>query len=166
MLAKALDGSYAICPKVNLGDIFYVAHPNENLSYRNKINQKHVDFLLCDPTTMKPIVGVELDDASHSRTDRQDRDQFVDQVFEAAGLPLLHVRAASGYNPQQLAQLVREAVAGRAVPEKVTAQEAGTPICPKCGIAMVQRTAKKGGQQGEKFLGCSNYPRCREVKSI
>ncbi len=166
VLVMGLNGSFVICPKVNLADIFFVAHPHQNQSYRNKIDRKHVDFLLCDPTTMKPIVGVELDDASHSRPDRQDRDRFVDQVFEAAGLPLLHVRAASGYNPQQLVQLVHEAAAGRAVTEKETVHQDGTPICPKCKMEMVLRTAKKGGQQGEKFWGCCNYPKCREIVNL
>ena len=166
VLAMGLEGSFAICPKVNLADIFFVARPDENRSYRNKIDRKHVDFLLCDPMTMKPIIGVELDDASHSRPDRQDRDRFVDQVFDAAGLPLLHIHAASGYNPQQLARLVHEAVAGHAVPEKVTAQQEGTPICPKCRIEMAMRTAKKGSQQGGKFWGCSNYPKCREIVNL
>lgn len=30
---------------------------------------------------MRPIVGVELDDSSHKRADRQERDEFVDSVF-------------------------------------------------------------------------------------
>lgn len=166
VLATALDGSYTICPKVNLADIFYVARPNENLSYRNKINQKHVDFLLCDLTTMKPLVGVELDDSSHTRSDRQNRDQFVDGVFEVAGIPILHVTAANGYNPQQLVQLVCQAVTGRMVQENLAAEELSTPTCPKCGIGMVLRTAKKGVQQGESFWGCYNYPKCREMKSV
>lgn len=108
VLMLGLDGSHLVCPKVNLADIFFVARPNENQSYRNKIDRKHVDFLLLDPTTMKPIIGVELDDASHARRDRQDRDEFVDQVFEAAGLPLLRVRAAASYSPQNIADLVRQ----------------------------------------------------------
>lgn len=163
VLLTGLDGSFTVCPKVNLSDVIFVVGRHGSQSYRNKIDRKHVDFLLCAPTTMMPIIGVELDDASHSRPDRQDRDRFVDQVFEAAGLPLLHVRAASGYNPQQLSQLVHDAVAGHPVHEKVIAQQDGTPVCPKCGIEMVQRTATKGGQQGKKFWGCSNYPKCREV---
>lgn len=165
VLVMALDGSHLVCPKVNLADIFFVARPNENQSYRNRIDRKHVDFLLCDPTTMKPIMGVELDDASHARRDRQDRDEFVDQVFEAAGLPLLRVRAAAGYSPQTIADLVRQANSGRAIPEKTGAKNAGTPICPKCGNQMVLRTAKKGDQKGEEFWGCKNYPRCREIVS-
>ena len=41
--------------------------------------------------------------------------------------------------------------------------EQGTPLCPKCGVQMVIRTAKKGNQRGEEFWGCRNYPKCREI---
>lgn len=34
-------------------------------------------------------------------------------------------------------------------------------LCPKCEHALVLRTATKGKNAGEKFLGCSNFPRCR-----
>lgn len=161
----ALYGSHLVCPKVNLADIFFVARPNHNQSYRNKIDRKHVDFLLCDPATMKPIMGVELDDASHVRRDRQDRDEFVDQVFEVAGLPLLRVRAAASYSPQNIADLVRQSISGRAIPDRTAANQAGTPTCPKCGTPMVLRTAKRGNQKGEEFWGCQNYPQCRETQN-
>ncbi|OQK15122.1 nuclease [Methyloprofundus sedimenti] len=36
--------------------------------------------------------------------------------------------------------------------------------CPKCGEAMVLRTAKRGDNQGKQFWGCSGYPKCREVR--
>lgn len=165
VLILALDGSHLVCLKVNLADIFFVARPNENQSYRNKIDRKHVDFLLCDLATMNPVMGVELDDASHARRDRQDRDQFVDQVFEAAGMPLVRVRAAASYSPQNIADLVRQTISGRAIPEKAVVKNAGTPICPKCGTQMVIRTAKRGDQKGEEFWGCKNYPKCREIVS-
>lgn len=38
--------------------------------------------------------------------------------------------------------------------------------CPRCGSHMVVRTAKKGANAGNKFLGCSTFPRCRAVKNI
>lgn len=40
--------------------------------------------LLCEPKTMKPLLGIELDDASHIRTNHQARDEFVNRVFAAA----------------------------------------------------------------------------------
>ena len=36
-------------------------------------------------------------------------------------------------------------------------------ICKRCGGAMVERRNKKTGQ---KFLGCSNYPKCRNIEQI
>lgn len=33
--------------------------------------------------------------------------------------------------------------------------------CPQCGAAMVRRTAKRGGNAGQSFWGCSHYPACR-----
>ncbi len=112
---------------------------------------------------MRPILGVELDDATHARRDRQDRDHFVDEVFEAAGLLLLRVRAASGYVPQQISEQVQQAIGERAASKKSEKHQQGTPICPKCDSPMVLRTAKKGDQKGEDFWGCSNYPRCRQM---
>src|SRR5690554_1005027 len=38
--------------------------------------------------------------------------------------------------------------------------------CPKCSAAMVLREAKKGANAGEKFWGCSAFPKCRAVLKI
>ncbi len=44
--------------------------------------------------------------------------------------------------------------------------EENAQTCQKCGSAMVVRVAKKGNRAGEKFLGCSNFPRCRFTMPI
>lgn len=38
--------------------------------------------------------------------------------------------------------------------------------CPRCGSKLVIRTATKGYHAGEKFWGCSNYPKCRYIQNI
>ena len=38
------------------------------------------------------------------------------------------------------------------------------PICPKCQIPMTLRETKKGNHIGQKFYGCSNFPKCKEIK--
>jgi len=68
----------------------------------NRIDRKHLDFLLCDPTTLRPMVAIELDDASHARRDRVDRDAFVDKVLDVVGLPLVRIRAQMDYDPREL----------------------------------------------------------------
>lgn len=166
VLAAAIGSQAIICPKVGLGDVFYVAHSNNKQSFRNKIDRKHVDFLLCDPQTMRPRLGIELDDASHGRAERVERDQFVDGVFAAAGLPLLRFPARSGYDPKALSaqlapHLSQQDVASVASPP---VQSGVPPVCPKCGITMVQRVASKGQNIGKTFWGCPNFPQCREIR--
>ena len=155
-------------------DIFFVVRPNENQTYRGRIAQKHLDFLLCDPKSMRPIVGIELDDASHARQDRQERDAFVDRVFQAAGLPLIHIPAKGSYSPGELsAQLAHYLGKAPAIPTATPVEPAqapaagpGAPLCRKCGVPMVVRTAARGARQGEQFYGCPNYPKCRETLPI
>ena len=38
--------------------------------------------------------------------------------------------------------------------------------CPRCGQPLVEREAKKGTHVGEKFWGCSAYPKCRYIEKI
>ena len=164
VLKQVVPNEMIICPKVNLYDLFFVVKPNENISFRNKIDRKHVDFLLCDPISVTPLLGIELDDSSHSRKDRQMRDQFVNEVFEAAGIPLLHVTAARGYSVPEINDMIQDCLnetISRTVEKNVSNH---TPICPKCDTSMVLRTATKGKRIGQQFWGCSNYPDCREIK--
>ena len=39
-------------------------------------------------------------------------------------------------------------------------------VCPSCGSDLVERTVKQGSRTGNRFLGCSNYPKCKFSKDI
>jgi hypothetical protein len=106
VLHTAIGDRTVICPKVRMTDILYVSNRRENYSYVGKISQKHVDFLLCDPKSMKPILAIELDDSSHKRTDRAERDAFVNRAFETAGLPLIRIPARKSYHTNEIAGLI------------------------------------------------------------
>ena len=173
VLQQAVNGQWLIFTKVSLGDLFYAQTGDraQNQAYRNKINRKHVDFLLCKTDTLRPVLGIELDDASHQRADRQARDAFVDEVFAAAELPLLHQPVQRSYIARELAETIAatigepvteplQPVAPKPAPEKATA----VPFCPKCGQPMVLRVVKKDGpHKGKKFWGCKDFPKCRGV---
>ncbi len=179
LVLKNVVGEYlSICPKVSLADIFFVMRPNENMSAYNRINRKHVDFLVCEPKSMKPRFAIELDDSSHQRSDREERDDFVDSVFIAANLPLIRITARNGYNTAELSALIKQTLRdGNSsmqdqkpfheidVPSPAQQEQSpySIPFCPKCGERMVLRTAHQGAQTGKQFFGCTNYPKCRTV---
>lgn len=112
VLRTTLSPDVTIVIKPRLGDILFVRQPHINQAARNRIDRKHVDFLLCETASMKPRLVVELDDVSHQRKDRQERDEFVDSALKAACLPILHVRAARAYVPQELFAQIQQAIAG------------------------------------------------------
>ena len=172
VLRLTVGETYVICPKVRLADLFYVTRPHENQGAQNRITPRHVDFVLCDPATLRPVAGLELDDSTHRRARAVETDAFKDGLFAAVGLPLIRVPAQRAYETAQvralLAQVMRldgtavvPAVSEPVVPPP-TASDA-PPACPKCGVPMARRTAQRGDNRGNSFWGCVNYPRCRQV---
>jgi restriction system protein len=49
---------------------------------------------------------------------------------------------------------------------KISPMVTDNQICPKCGSAMVKRTAKQGANTGKAFWGCTNFPQCRGTVPI
>ena len=59
VLRTAVGDRALIRLKVSLGDLFYAKadDPRHYRTLSNRIDRKHVDFLLCDPHTVKPLIG-------------------------------------------------------------------------------------------------------------
>jgi len=113
VLKGVAAGRYEVFAKVRIGDLLYVpGREEERQSYQNKIQAKHVDFLLCDQQALSPVVAIELDDASHRSARRRERDAFVNQAMNGAGLPLVRVPAQASYSPAELAARLDSAMTG------------------------------------------------------
>jgi len=100
-----LSSDVRVFGKVRLEDIIGVKsglERDERQAARNRITSKHVDFLLVRAGDLAPLAGIELDDSSHEREDRRQRDEFVDAAFASADLPLLHVTVKNSYDPVEL----------------------------------------------------------------
>jgi hypothetical protein len=101
-----------ILAKVRLADVFRVRRQSAGLGWRPAfaaISQKHVDFLLVREEDCCPVLGIELDDGSHRRPDRVERDRFVRALFSDCGLPLMRVPAQRLYTPAAVRRWVYEA---------------------------------------------------------
>ncbi len=48
----------------------------------------------------------------------------------------------------------------------IVAEKKNNQACPKCGGEMVVRKGKKGQNIGNKFWGCSSFPKCRGIVNI
>ncbi|WP_019679786.1 DUF2726 domain-containing protein [Ruminococcus flavefaciens] len=90
---KPLADEYGlnIYTKVRLADLIEPKPKEENpfwMECFNKIKAKHIDFALADDDT-SIVALIELDDTSHARPDRVERDDFVNAVLANTGYTLL-----------------------------------------------------------------------------
>jgi hypothetical protein len=181
-----------ICPKVGLKDFFFIGKGvgKEYMKYFGKIAKKHVDFLLCEPGTMRPLCGIELDDFSHTSKKGYMRDVFVDKVYKDANFELIRISTKSRYSQSEIEVALtgvfnrRQVMPQENIPHINLVQNNAIPnlvsqnksvltdvksvnnievLCPKCGIPMISRKAFRGPNKGKEFFGCVNYPDCKEV---
>lgn len=83
---------YILFAKVRLHDLVEpVRGCSQYMTYLNKVQAKHVDFVLCSQKLVAKAV-IELDDRSHDDPKRKERDRFVDAALKAAGYKILHIR--------------------------------------------------------------------------
>ena len=192
VLEQALANSrYRVFGKVRLGDIVKPAKgltASKRTTAQNRINQKHVDFLICSASDLAVVAVVELDDQSHARDDRAGRDSFVDDALTMARIPVVRFPAKKSYalpevtaklqgiladlqgttsstfNSEVVATAPAPPQAKSATPDAVSVVVA--PVCEKCSAEMVKRQAKNGPHAGKFFWACSTYPKCRNVVAI
>ncbi|MFC1789493.1 DUF2726 domain-containing protein [Patescibacteria group bacterium] len=111
VLEQAIENKYYIFPQVHLSDLIYTTAKRKNYyRYLNKINRKSVDFVLVEKNYLNPLLAIELDDSSHNNEGRIKRDEFVEDAFEDAGLPLLRIKNSYSYDIQKVKELINNSL--------------------------------------------------------
>lgn len=86
------ENNLHIISKVRLADLVEVKKEleyKEKQKYFNKIKNKHIDFVICNPDNLAVIALVELDDKSHDNKDRAERDEFINKLCESVGYTII-----------------------------------------------------------------------------
>ena len=109
-LLLAVGTRYVVFAKVRLADLCQDLDRWADTAAFNQVSSKHVDFVLCDATTFKPVLAVELDDRSHVRANRRDRDALVDRVFQTMGLGAYRQWVRRSYDPAAIARGIEDAL--------------------------------------------------------
>jgi hypothetical protein len=152
-------------------------------SFRNRIKSRHIDIVVVERKTFKPVWAIELDDKSHDSAKRKERDSFLDNAFEAAGLPLVRFKAKRSYTFADLQSALgldqtnfsthktiieREESMGPVVDPISASRVEGTPerFCPRCYAPMIRKRVRSGKHAGTEVMACSRYPKCRKLFPI
>ncbi len=108
ILKQIVGDRYHIESQVKLSGIVKPTDSNQhytNYHDLNRIDKKSIDFVLYDKE-YRPYLAIELDDRSHQRWDRIERDQFVNEIMSAVGLRIIHVPTSYSYNIEALKKQV------------------------------------------------------------
>lgn len=115
-LEEAVGKEFYIFPQVHLPCLFFIQTKGKDWWREyGRIKQKSVDFVLCEPANLSPVLAIELNDSSHKREDRIERDAFVNEVFKSTNLPLLTVKWSPSYHPEQLRSQVFRMIDGKRI---------------------------------------------------
>lgn len=99
-LQKALPSEYVIHSQVSLMALVTPVDFKDN----SKTWAKRMDFVITDKST-RILAVIELDDSTHNRKKRQERDKYVNQVLEGHH-PLVRFNTERFYEPSYLARVL------------------------------------------------------------
>lgn len=75
----------------------------------NRIKSKSIDFVITEKNC-KIRCCIELDDTTHYRKNRVQRDEFVNKIFEQTGTKLLRIKVQNFYNLEELEKLIKDSI--------------------------------------------------------
>lgn len=105
-IAKELD--LILFSQVSLYNIIETKYNNQ--SAFNKIKSKTIDFVLVDKNNCRIKLCIELDDYTHNRYDRIERDKFINKLFSDLEIDLIRFKASNYYNKEALKKRIQESI--------------------------------------------------------
>ena len=110
-LVEAVGQEYRIFAQVHLPTLVdsKVVGQNWHGAFRH-ISEKSVDFVLCDKAYLSPKLAIELDDKSHERPERIERDEEVERILREAGVPLLRLENHGSFSPSDFSEKIKLAL--------------------------------------------------------
>lgn len=101
-LCDAVAGRFHVMCKVRLADVITCSDANWRRGFGAAISQKHLDFVLCEPATMRFVLAIELDDKSHERPERRRRDSFVNIALYRSRVGFIRFEAKAHYSAESI----------------------------------------------------------------
>lgn len=111
-LMKVVGRHARVFPKVRLSDLVQPqgVQPEQRMHWM-RVQRRCVDFLLCSPTNLTPVLAIDLDTRIKKRKREQSPgDDVLDNALKAASIPLLRIRASREYHPQEVLHQIRFAL--------------------------------------------------------
>lgn len=95
-----------IFTQVALNRILEINNRRKQQQLRNRIDRKSIDFVLYNERTKKIICCIELDDPTHEREERIERDLFLDKIFKDT-IKLIRIKVQNYYDYNAILNIIK-----------------------------------------------------------
>lgn len=112
-LTQVVGKHARVFPKVRLSDFIQPHGVNpEQRAHWMRVQRRCVDFLLCSPNNLSPVLAIDLDTrVKKRRRDASPGGDVLDKALKTANIPLLRIRATREYDPHEVLHQIRLALA-------------------------------------------------------
>ena len=151
---------YYIMAKVSLSDIA-VVKKGVDQSRLKKASKSHIDFILCDRTTLAVICAIELEDATTAAAHKDTRSA---DLLQDVGIMVFRLPVKTNYSMPEIQQILTPYLKGQSPsPDEMVATVSMEAFrsCKNCNSRMVLKRAKSGKYKGVLFWVCSQHPKCK-----
>lgn len=104
-LKQAVGDDFIIFSKVRVAGVLTPENGLNKSHWQrafNKISAKHFDFVLCNLEDLTVEAVIELDDKSHQKSGRTDRDNFLNQAAQSSALKMLRFAVKPSYSISEI----------------------------------------------------------------
>ena len=111
ILNEIFGSKWFVVPQVHLSALldYRVKGQNWNAAFRH-INGKSVDFVLIGKESYKVICVIELDDSTHNKPERKERDVEIERIFNQAKIPLARISKFEAMTKAELAKVITDVI--------------------------------------------------------
>jgi len=151
---------YYIMAKVSLSDIA-VVKKGVDQSRLKRASKSHIDFILCDRTTLAVVCAVELEDIGAAAGSKDTRSA---DLLQEVGVKVFHLPVKTTYSMPEIQKILTPFLKGQSPsPDEMVATVSMEAFrsCKNCQSRMVLKRAKSGKYKGVLFWVCSRYPQCK-----
>lgn len=106
-IRKIYNLNLTIFAQVALNRIIDINNEREQKELFDKISRKSIDFVLFNEENSKIYCCIELDDETHEKEDRKERDILIDNAFKN-NINLIHIKRADYYSKEEMIQKIVE----------------------------------------------------------
>lgn len=111
ILNEIFSSKWFVVPQVHLSALldYRVKGQNWNAAFRH-INGKSVDFVLIGKESYRVICAIELDDSTHNKPERKERDVEIERIFNQAKIPLARISKFEAMTKAELAKVITDVI--------------------------------------------------------